>query len=372
MPSSGRKRILYVSPLPPPAGGIASWTSRIVAQGVTDRYSVAVVNARVGAGRSTAERGGWNPRELIRGGRILGALARALILRRPAVVHLNCSLSPVGVFRDWLCGLLVKAFRVPLVTHYRGHVPDFVGARGRDLSTACLVGLIRLTDGNVVLNEPSREAVGTHCGPGRSTPVVIPNFIEDQVCEMPPPDRSGGPFRVLYVGSIMPAKGSREIMEAARRMPDARFDLIGDCVAGAPSAPAKQPSNVRLLGALERDRVIAEMSQSDVLILPSFTEGFPNVVLEAMAVGLPVIASRVGAIPEMLMDPEGGLLVAPGDVAGLTRALELLAADEALRRAMGRYNKERSREKYAYSIVVRQLAALYDRVIAGREAGAAA
>jgi glycosyltransferase involved in cell wall biosynthesis len=78
-----------------------------------------------------------------------------------------------------------------------------------------------------------------------------------------------------------------------------------------------------------------------------------------MAVGLPVVATRVGAIPEMIEEGKGGLLLEHAEVASLVRALRTLLDDTSLRVAMGQFNREKSRVHYAYSVVISQLTALY-------------
>ena len=101
-----------------------------------------------------------------------------------------------------------------------------------------------------------------------------------------------------------------------------------------------------------------KLAASDVFLLPSAHEGFPYGVLEAMVLGLPVVATRVGAIPEMVLQGQGGVLVDERSVSNLVSALEEVLADESRRVAMGRFNQARARREYAYSAVAPRLAEL--------------
>ena len=92
------------------------------------------------------------------------------------------------------------------------------------------------------------------------------------------------------------------------------------------------------------------MAACDLLVLPSYTEGFPNVVLEAMALGKAIVATDVGAIPEML-EAKCGLLVKPKDVQGLTTVLRSLLNDGNLRTELGNRARERALANYSIDVV---------------------
>jgi glycosyltransferase involved in cell wall biosynthesis len=132
---------------------------------------------------------------------------------------------------------------------------------------------------------------------------------------------------VLFVGRLEPQKGIRELLGAFNRVhariPRAMLALVGDGVSReevrARTAPLGQA--VRVLGPLPQAQVAAWMGACDVLTLPSWAEGMPNVVLEALASGRPVVATRVGGIPDALRDDRAGLLVPPRDAAALADAL---------------------------------------------------
>jgi glycosyltransferase involved in cell wall biosynthesis len=148
--------------------------------------------------------------------------------------------------------------------------------------------------------------------------------------------------RVITVANLRPEKGHDVLLDAARlvlaRFPDARFELVGDgpergrLVARADALGIA--SAVSFLG--HTDDVAAQLAKADISALPSRTEAFPNAVLEAMASGLPVVASAVGGLGELVDDRRTGLLTPPGDAPALAERLCALMADGALGIHLGR------------------------------------
>jgi glycosyltransferase involved in cell wall biosynthesis len=119
-------------------------------------------------------------------------------------------------------------------------------------------------------------------------------------------------------------------------------------------------------GVVSRDEMDRAYREADLFLIPSFGEGFPNSMLEAMRHALPVIGAPVGAIPEVI-DTNGGVLVAADDAAGLARAALRLAGDPGLRAAMGAHNREVVRARYALDVVFARFDTLWaDAIAEGR------
>ena len=134
---------------------------------------------------------------------------------------------------------------------------------------------------------------------------------------------------VLFVGRLEPQKGIGELLEAferlSARVPRATLALVGDGVSGSAvrARVARWPSGRALvLGPRSPAEVASWMAACDVMTLPSWAEGMPNVVLEALASGRPVVATGVGGIPDALADPRSGVVVPPRDASALASALE--------------------------------------------------
>jgi len=150
----------------------------------------------------------------------------------------------------------------------------------------------------------------------------------------PTPRRSSdGPVRLLFVGGDFARKGGPDLLDALGHLgPGVEADMVTQHVEGAPPRarfkhhPGLQPQSAALLNLYR---------SADVFVLPARGDCFPQAIAEAMASGLPVIATRVGAIPEMVRDGENGFLVRPGSREDLVKAIRALAEDEGLRRRMG-------------------------------------
>jgi glycosyltransferase involved in cell wall biosynthesis len=149
-----------------------------------------------------------------------------------------------------------------------------------------------------------------------------------------------GPLRALFVGQISYRKGIPTLLEAARGAKALiEFRMIGPVVSA--ELLRKLPPNVRYLGSLHRDQIPGWMVQSDVLVLPSYEDAYPLVVLEAMASGLPVIVTSNVGTAEFVDDGRTGYVIPPGRADALLQALRLLATNRALGRRMGAAARER-------------------------------
>jgi glycosyltransferase involved in cell wall biosynthesis len=146
--------------------------------------------------------------------------------------------------------------------------------------------------------------------------------------------RRGDERVVLYVGKFSPGKGTEALVAAARRllptMPDVRFVFVGEGRLDA------RGDAFRVLGPLPNRLVLALYAAADVVAVPSvIPDALSRVALEAMAAGRPVVATRVGGMPELVRHGETGLLVERGDADGLARALAAILSDRALAARLG-------------------------------------
>ena len=161
-------------------------------------------------------------------------------------------------------------------------------------------------------------------------------------------------FRVLCIGRLVPEKGqlmlARAVAQLVERGLAVRLTFVGD----GPMADSLRDEVARLgitkrttmLGSLGRDRVAEAYRHADAFCLPSFSEGVPVVLMEAMAAGLPVVTTRIAGIAELVLDGENGALVAPGRSEPIADALERLARDRQLGARWGRAGRERVQHAY--------------------------
>jgi glycosyltransferase involved in cell wall biosynthesis len=173
--------------------------------------------------------------------------------------------------------------------------------------------------------------------PGRDVALAPPGPARDL--------QLGRRAAILSVGNWLARKGIYELLEAFARLPEdaATLHMVGDHQADRRYARrvrarlerADLAGRVVVHGPVSREAVAALYRDADIFALPSFKEPYGTVYGEAMAFGLPVVGWRAGNLPHLADDGREGLLVRPGDVAGLARAIARLARDEGLRREMG-------------------------------------
>lgn len=175
------------------------------------------------------------------------------------------------------------------------------------------------------------------------------------------------PFTVLCVGRLTPAKGQHLLIEACAKLRDwghaFRLVLVGT---GPDEASLRSLSHalelddmVQFTGAQNQDEVRAWYRRSDVFALPSFAEGIPVVLMEAMASGVPCLTTRITGIPELIRDGIDGMLVTPSDVQELADSLALLKDDPELRREMGESGRQRVAQCYNLPDNVTRLAGIF-------------
>jgi glycosyltransferase involved in cell wall biosynthesis len=189
---------------------------------------------------------------------------------------------------------------------------------------------------------------------------------------------SSNPLKLLTVGRLEREKGHVVLLEAvselARRGVPARLELVGDGSRRARlerlAADLGIAASVHFLGTLGQDRLPARYAAADVFCMPSLGEGIPVVLMEAMASGLPAVASGVMGIPELVEDGVSGVLVPPGRPAAFADSLERLAGDPELRAQMGEAGRRRVLAEFDVERSAEQLAHAFGDVLTPTAAGA--
>jgi len=166
-----------------------------------------------------------------------------------------------------------------------------------------------------------------------------------------PRSETGDPrLHLVFVGRLAPVKGLRVLIEAllARPRDDVRLSVVGDGTERpaleAMAAPLGEA--VQFTGYQSQEEVARILTTADAFVLPSFAEGVPVVLMEALAAGLPVIATRITGVPELVEDGVAGLLVTPGNATALIDAIDRLAALPDRGAAMGAAGRETVRTEF--------------------------
>jgi glycosyltransferase involved in cell wall biosynthesis len=222
---------------------------------------------------------------------------------------------------------------------------------------------------HILCNSQAIQRVLTDsCGVPSARLTTILNGVDTDYFQ-PPAAPSAGPSRVLCVARLVPEKDHDTLLAAfhltAQEHPEAELWLVGD----GPRLPALRElaqrlsisDRVKFIPPREDLRLL--LHQASLLVLSSQTEALPNVVLEAMAAGLPVVATRVGGVPELVELNRTGWLVNPGDAPALAAALSQALADPDARQAMGRAGRERAVKHFSLETMARKYESLLDRLL---------
>ena len=312
--------------------------------------------------------------------RALVALFRLMRKIEPHIVHTHTSKAGIlGRLTAWLA-------RVPTIIHTpHGHV--FYGHFGRSLSRIFLQveKLLGIITHHQIALTPEEGKDYLNLGVAKSKNISVIHSGVDLNCfkrsttkSNPKRNELGIPpdsLVVGYVGWLIPIKGVTYLVDAMaevlQRHPNSLLVLVGkgDEKGEEEVKLSKQVENlgivdnVRFLGW--RPDVNEIMGCFDIFVLPSLNEGMGRVLEEAMANGLPIVASSVGGIPDLVKHGENGLLVPPADEGSLERAISALLSDEARRKHMGETGK-RICSPYSIEAMVEKIDDLYSRLLEER------
>jgi glycosyltransferase involved in cell wall biosynthesis len=326
--------------------------------GLPPGYSASLVDTSFLGTRKAFDQATFSMMELRRNWNILRQLIAMIRAENPHIIHLNCSLSPKGVFRDLICSMISKQFRCKLIVHYRGNVPDFPSKGVKTIAYWALLLLAKMANINLVLNQPSLAFFSSRTVHNSE---ILPNFIEDHIYNLiATGSEEKNHKQVVYVGAVTAGKGAKEIIEIAGMLPEVEFLCIGAVKDDVLELVNMASNNIVFSGSKGPDQVFNALAGSDLFLFPSYTEGFPNAVLEAMSAGLPVVGTKVGAIPEMVDDTVGGMLFEIGEKELMAEAIQQLMKDDNLRYRMGAHNREKAKQ-YLYSLVINRLTEIYNR-----------
>lgn len=293
---------------------------------------------------------------------------RLLAAHRPradvALVHTQaCGSLSAGLMRRLPCVLSVDATvrQFMALGYHRPH--DRFTGRVTELVGLLETRALRAAAGVMAWTEWNREALVAEHGidPGR-VEVIHPGIDSDWWAQPRRRDTSAGPLRILFVGNDVARKGLGLLIEAAGRLDGALVEAVtGD------ETPPSDRLRVHRGVTPRSDELRRLYNEADVFALPTFADAVPNVVVEAMAAGLPVVASDVGAVREVVGD--AGLVVPRGDVDALAGALGSLAGDPGRRAALGERARRRVRRSFDVSTQAARLAEWLHSLARGRAAG---
>ncbi len=189
--------------------------------------------------------------------------------------------------------------------------------------------------------------------------------IERKIMETSKRKMNDTEVNILFIGELTKIKGIDILLESFKIASNQSINLFLKIIGEGPMhAYCKEfiynnNLNIKLLGRLNHDKTMEEISFSDIIVLPSRTESFGRVILEAFEFEKPVIATDVGGIPELLKNGENGVLVNPCDPAGLADAMLKLSKDNILRDKMGKNGKQSLKGMLSFKEITKEIIEFY-------------
>lgn len=373
----GDLKVMLVSPLPPPAGGIATWTRTLLAS-LSYGHDVDLRHIDTGVRwKSLVTR--TLPVVLV-GGSLqafwdIGRVTINMVKMRPDVLHLT-STAGFASLKDVLILGLARLFGVTGVLHYHTSIlPQLQITAPRQWHLAQL-SMGRATT-VVVLDQHTENCLESRLPPGKLR--RIPNMISiDEIDQIAAPQQTSPSDRhiLLYVGMLIREKGVLDLVEACLELDEIDLHMIGSieprCHEQLKQLAARRDGGrwVTVHGPLDKEATCGWMNDSAVVVLPSWREAFPYTILESLALRKPVVATEVGAMPEII-DAAGkapcGLCVPPGDVHALRQALKEIFKDSKRRCEMGEAGRRRVISNYSADQITDELVGTWRRARSGQQ-----
>ena len=368
-------KVLLVSPFSEKkVGGIGTWTRSVLDYCATDKdVEIFFLNTHFDLKRII--KGNFYVLKRILIGSIdslciLLKLFYSMVIYMPDVVHYTSSAS-FGLFKDQMAIFIIKVlFQKKMVIHWHfGRIPE--------LFVRCDRECIRFKkvhnhcDASIVLDIQSKNVMIEN---GLDNIYVVPNAVTQSVSHIAEEldidmIQNRRLFNnVLYVGHILPTKGVVELVKACVSIENVYLTMVGpdmlDIVGELRTIANKRDNGswITFTGELSREEVLPYYMNCSIFCLPSYTEGFPYVILESMSFGCPIIATRVGAIPEMLSN-RCGVIVESKNIIELRNAIKMLLNKRDLALELGRNANKKVIEEYSIETVFNAYKEIWSRVL---------
>lgn len=375
------RKVLLIGPLLP-TGGVARYVKDLLSW--SGRYQFVLFNIARPVKKGIKPGTGY--KELLNAGPVramqgilitLGhmlAFPWVLIHSKADIVHI-CGVSYWRFWENAYYIFISKLLRRPVTLHYLGAFDIYYENRS-NLERAAIRCVLRWPDKVIFLSHKVYALAGTFLP--RSKLAVIPSNVDvtrfTQNCSSKLSEKDGI-VRVLFVGGLDPfRKGVYDLLDAITLViqedSKIRFVISGSEGSFEPIMrrwhELKLERYIEFIGWISEGKKVEIYQSADILVLPSHNEGLPYVIIEALASGLPIIASSVGGIPEVIRHGENGYIIKPGDSQSLAKYILLLASKPELRKIIGKRNRERALEYYSLGAAFSQLEKLFDEVTEDR------
>lgn len=344
--------ILLVSPVPPPNGGIATWTLQYLEYFSKSKdYNVHIVNTAIQGKRITSNKRNLFD-ELQRYRNVKKQINYYLSKESIDIIHYNSSCTLFGLIKDYL--ILKKIKKEKIIYHCRCDLTNYVN---NIFSIFLFKKISNYVFKIFVLNSQSKLFVKYHTN---KDAICIPNYIDCNNFKSIYNFDFNDVRTFIYTGRISIEKGCDSIIRIAPFFPEWTFKLIGDPNCDIPLK--KIPKNIEILGIMEHTQLLKELQKPAIFMFLSKTEGFSNSLVEAMACGLPIITTNVGANLDMIED-KGGIIINTDNIVESVNQIKEYVYDIHLLKGSSIFNIQKVNTTYDINAVMNQIIDEYTKVI---------
>ncbi len=356
-----RTRVIMVGPRLDVKGGISSFAKYCLKSELVKKFHITYL--------STATDGSKILKSFFFLKSVVIFLAMLALDRNIKIVHIFTA-SRGSFYRKAAVLLLSKLFMKKTIFHIEAGGFDVFYNYSHAIRRFCIRKALDFSDIIVVLSKTWLLEVSKMT---RNQNIkIIPNSVDADIFKSISINRKHNGFNVLTLGRLEWRKGTYDILDIVpfvlKEVPNAKFYLAGDGELENVKKLCLQKGiekNVILLGWLYKDRLLEELENASVFLLPSYHEGLPVALLEAMASGLAVVSTRVGGIPEVVEDGKNGFLTAPGQKQELGKRIIELLKDKRLRKGMGVNNINKIDSMFRLDRVINKFFEVYRDLLSG-------
>lgn len=364
-----RPRVLIIGPTPPPYNGMSMATDLVIN---SVRNAVSVIHLDTADRRGLSNIGKIDFRNVFLAAWHGLQYFTILLLKRPKIVYVPIAQDWLAFLRDSLFLVPARLLRKKLVVHlHGGHFGTFY-----QNSHAPMRWLVRFalskSERAIVLGTILRTVFDGVIPSDRV--LIVPNGIPDSFHDSATATSNGRRPTILFLSTLMKEKGTLDVIGAlpgiVKEVPNVRVVFAGEWyrqkdkeAADALVGELDLRSHVDFIGTVEGTAKCDVLRNVDVFAIPTYNEGQPYAILEAMSAGLPVISTNVGCIPETVVEGESGFIVEPGNKEGLASKTALLLVDHDLRKRMGEASRKRFLELYTEDRFAAQMRAVFTELL---------
>ncbi|MCP4631643.1 MAG: glycosyltransferase family 4 protein [candidate division Zixibacteria bacterium] len=379
-PSKSKPRILFVAPTPPPHAGPENVSAGYLeSKQLHSHYEICHLRSNVNT--CNKNKGKIRISSLFRFGFIFIKYIHLLISFKPDAVYTLLAQNRVGVLRDIIYIYTAYLFKSKIFCTFHGEEFAFFLDRQPDFFRKLIKSALGKIDIMMLQGENLRNQFFDIIPPSKFR--IVPNGIDLDLFKSYDIKRrkfSSNKNTVMFLGSLVPSKGFVDLYEVAKdivkeykdfnfifvgEMCDSDYnithDLSGRKVPGQVRIINKHP-RIKFTGSLYDKDKIEKLFSSDVFVLPSYSESMPIVVLEAMAAGMPMLLTAVGALPEILREGHNCHFVSPGNREELKERILKLSADVELRKYMSVTNYNLVNNEFSISRMQDRFLKVFDEI----------